>query len=321
MIARSGWTMAVAAVAATAVLAGCSPAEEEADAGTPDDVAAVELADCPVDALDDVDPGDGPVEVDLWHTEIGLPSAAIDRIASDYNAMQDRVVVPTPVPGRHTRGDAEVHRRHRRSRLAARRPVDRRDGHPVPGRLRCGRARDRLPAGRPRRGALFDDLLPAVRTAYTIDDVLWPAAPIGLSAVMYQNDGHLRAAGLDPSSPPRRWTSSATLPRRIAAAEIDGLDTPVVMRLDAWLAEYWTNGAGEPIVDADNGHAGLATEPRYDNPATAEVLDWIDQMVEDDLLKLTDNADLVAAFPGGRQRHVVDPARRLSGDQHGGARW
>ena len=66
---------------------------------------------------------------------------------------------------------------------------------------------------------------------------LWPAAPIGLSAVMYQNDGHLRAAGLDPSSPAATLDELRDAAEAIAAADIEGLDTPVVMRLDAWLAD------------------------------------------------------------------------------------
>jgi sn-glycerol 3-phosphate transport system substrate-binding protein len=151
-------------------------------------------------------------------------------------------------------------------------------------------------AADPDARALYDDLLPAVRSANTIGDVLWPAAPIGLSAVMYQNDAHLRDAGLDPASPPATLDEVRAAAEAIRDAAIPGVDTPVVMRLDAWLPEYWTTGAGEAVVDRDNGHDGLATESRYDNPATRDLLEWIDGMVDDGLLKLTDNADLVAAF-------------------------
>jgi ABC-type glycerol-3-phosphate transport system substrate-binding protein len=108
---------------------------------------------------------------------------------------------------------------------------------------------------------------------------------------MYQNDGQLRTAGLDPSDPPATLAEVRSAAEAIKAANIPGLDTPIVMRLDAWVLEYWTTGAGAALVNADNGHGGLATESRYDNAATREVLDWISQMLDDGLLKLTDNAD------------------------------
>lgn len=287
----------MAALVATAVLAGCSSGGDDADAAG-DDAGAAEVAlpDCPVDALDDVDPADGPVQIDLWHTEIGLPGAAIDRIAQEYNASQDRVVVRPQFQGAVPEemrkfsdaiGDLDS--------LPAMLSTDETaiqflaDSGVVVPATSCLEAD-------PDAEALLGDLLPAVLSANTIDDVLWPAAPIGLGAVMYQNDAHLRAAGLDPSSPPETLDELRDAAETLRDAGIAGVDAPVVMRVDAWLPEFWTTGAGEAVVDADNGHSGLAAESRYDNPATQEVLDWIDGMVDDGLLKLTDNADLVAAF-------------------------
>lgn len=282
------------ALGATAVLAAaCSPGEDEATAS--DDTDAVDLPDCPVDALDDVDPT-SPVEVDLWHTEIGLPSAAIDRIVADYNASQDKVVVRPQFEGSIPEemrkftdaiGDpGSLPAMLSTDETATQFLAD--SGVAVPATACLAEDPDAAP--------LFDDMLPAVRAAYSIDDVLWPVAPTGLSAVMYQNDRHLRDAGLDPAQPPGTLAELRDVAEAIDAADIPGLDTPVVMRMDAWIQEYWTTGDGEAMVDADNGHGGLATESRYDNPATRQVLEWMDGMVDDGLLKLTDNADLVAAF-------------------------
>ncbi len=49
-----------------------------------------EGAACPVDALDDAD---GPVEVTLWHTYVGLTNETLNKLADEYNASQDRVEV------------------------------------------------------------------------------------------------------------------------------------------------------------------------------------------------------------------------------------
>ena len=60
-------------------------------------------AECPVDALDDAD---GPVEVTLWHTYVGLTSETLNTIADEYNASQDKVKVNGREPGHRLRGAA-----------------------------------------------------------------------------------------------------------------------------------------------------------------------------------------------------------------------
>lgn len=281
-------------VAAALLAVSCSPGDDDAaSSAEPTAGPSTELPTCPVDALDDAD---GPVEIELWHADIGLPSEAIDRLAADYNASQDRVVVRPQFQG----AVPELMRKFSDSigdpgslptmlstdETALQFMAD--SGVAVPASA-C------LEADTDAR-ALFDDLLPAVRSANTIDGVLWPAAPTGMSAVMYRNDAHLRAAGLDPASPPTTLEEVRSAAEAIRDAAVPGVDAPVVMRADSWLNEYWTTGAGQAVVDRDNGHASLATESRYDNPATVELLQWIDGMLDDGLLKLTDNADLTAAF-------------------------
>lgn len=285
----------VVLIAGAALVAGsCSSGgDDAASSEAPTTGSSDELPTCPVDALDDAA---GPVQIDLWHTEIGLPSEAIDRLAGDYNASQDRVVVRPQFQG----AVPELMRKFS-------------DAIGDPGSLPTVLSTDEtalqfmsdsgvvVPASAcleadPDARPLFEDLLPAVRSANSIGEVLWPAAPIGLSAVMYRNDAHLRAAGLDPASPLTTLEQVREAAEAIRDASVPGVDAPVVMRADSWLNEYWTTGAGQAVVDRDNGHAALATASRYDNPATVELLRWIDGMLDDGLLKLTDNADLVAAF-------------------------
>src|SRR5690606_847188 len=50
-------------------------------------------------------------------------------------------------------------------------------------------------------GEFYDDVVPSVTNAYTVQDVLWPAAFGGSMPIMYVNRDHLRAAGLAPGDP------------------------------------------------------------------------------------------------------------------------
>ena len=62
---RPWWTVVALLVVAALVAAAC---------GGDSDSSTAAGDDCPVDALDDVSPEDGPVEITVWHTFVGLPS-------------------------------------------------------------------------------------------------------------------------------------------------------------------------------------------------------------------------------------------------------
>ena len=84
LLALAGW-----------VAAGCSdPPTSGGDAartGDADGDGAVDLPDCPLDALDQAG---GPVEVDLWYGGLnGSSKIAMDDMAAAFNASQDAVVV------------------------------------------------------------------------------------------------------------------------------------------------------------------------------------------------------------------------------------
>ena len=71
--------------------AGCSGDKGSTNAegdGTPD--ASEAAKNCPVDALKDVTK---PVEINLWFAFQGLTAKAIEQMAADYNASQDKVKV------------------------------------------------------------------------------------------------------------------------------------------------------------------------------------------------------------------------------------
>ncbi|HKY16364.1 MAG TPA: extracellular solute-binding protein, partial [Microthrixaceae bacterium] len=59
---------------------------------------------------------------------------------------------------------------------------------------------------------------------------------------------------------------------------------PFVMKLDPWFVEHWLTGAGQPVVDHDNGRDGLAEQSEFASERTTEVMNWLKSMKDEGLL-------------------------------------
>lgn len=281
-------TLAVAVLAA-----GCSGGDEEGSGGGGAGGGADGGA-CPVDALESAE---GPVEIDLWHTEIGLNLKALETIVARYEESQDKVRVNLQFQGSFEEQLKKFE-----------------DASADPGSLPDIVSPDDtvtqymadsglvIPVeacieADPDAAEIYDDMVPIVRAAYSIEDVLWPGAFAAAGAVTFINNRHFTEAGLDPEADqPETLAELRTVAETIKAANIAGVGEPLVMRIEAWPLEFLTSGAGQAVVDADNGRSGLATESEYANDVTLEILEFLDGMVDDGLLKYTDNADLIAPY-------------------------
>ena len=280
---RARVILAVMACAAI-LLPGCG-GDDTASDGAPSGDTTADLLPCPVDALDGAKQ---PVEIVLWHSYIVRQATALQQIVDAYNASQDRVHITTEYQGSDIEALQKVQRALPQKDLPALMAmgdwttqfmVD--TGAVVPAQS-CIEAD-------PDGGARWDDLIPAVRAGYSVDDVLWPAA-YGLSSTMLgYNRDHFRRANLDPDKPPRTLAEIRTAAEKIKAAGIT--DLPFVTKADPWKMEFWSTGAGETIVDQDNGHAGRATASTFDNPATREAMTWLSEMARDGLMKSESAAD------------------------------
>jgi sn-glycerol 3-phosphate transport system substrate-binding protein len=103
--------------------------------------------------------------------------------------------------------------------------------------------------------------------------------------IMYVNNSHLAAAGLSPTALPTTLDEVRAAAEKIKAAQIPGVEFPVVMELYGWFPENWLTGVQQEIVDQGNGHEGRATTSEMKNQYTTEILDWMQGMQEDGLLK------------------------------------
>lgn len=250
--------------------------------------------ECPVDALASAD---GPVEIDLWHTEIGLNLKALQKIVDSYEASQDVVKVNLQYQGTF---EEQLKKYEDASADPSSLPdivspddtvtqfmADSGTVIPVQSCIDAD----------PEAAEIYDDMVPIVDAAYSIEGVLWPGAFAAAGAATFINVAHFEAAGLDPETDqPETLAELRQVAETIKAANIPGVTEPLVMRIEAWPLEFLTSGAMTPVVNNDNGRSGLATESEYANDTTLEILEFFDGMVDDGLLKYTDNADVIAPY-------------------------
>lgn len=255
---------------------------------------AVDLGDCPVEALASAD---GPVEIDLWHTEIGLNLKALQAIVDRYESSQDKVQVNLQYQGTFEEQlkkyeDASADPDSLPDIVSPDDTVTQfmADSGTVIPVQSCIDAD-------PEAKEIYDDMVPIVDAAYSIEDVLWPGAFAAAGAATFINVDHFEKAGLDPETDqPQTLAQLREVAQTIKDAGIEGVTEPLVMRIEAWPLEFLTSGAKQPVVNNDNGRSGLATESEYANDTTLEVLEFFDGMVDDGLLKYTDNADVISPY-------------------------
>ncbi len=280
---RLRWVAALVGVVAL-VGAACGGGGDESGGGsTPsDESTAVDPSLCPVAALD---AATGPVQVTLWHAYAGLTKITLEELAAAYNASQSKVQVVVEAQG----GYEELLKKYE-DRLAD--PASLPDivltedtttqfmidsGTVVPASACI--------AADPEAAATYDAILPAVTAAYTVDEVLWPAAFSVSTPVLYVNETILGAAGVDTNQLPGTLDELRATAEQVKAANIPGLQAPLVMKIDSWYLEHWLTGDDKPVVNNDNGRSALATQSELVQPTTTQLMEWLQKMVADGLLK------------------------------------
>ncbi len=265
------------------VAAACGGGSDDDDAsGGGGTTGGSDLPECPVGAFEDTD---GVTEVTLWHAWVGLTKRTVESIAEDYNASQDKVKVNVESQGNY-------------EEMLAKYEASLADPSSLPDMVLSEDTTTQfmidsqtvLPAqscidADPDAQAFYDQVLPAVTAGWTVEDVLWPAAFSVSQPILYVNENHLTAAGVDTATLPGTLDELRAAAETIKAANIDGVQEPLVLRMDAWYLEHLLTGAKQPIVDQDNGRSGLATNSELLNDDTTKVYEWFRSMYDDGLLK------------------------------------
>ena len=247
----------------------------EVDAGL---VETLGLPECPVGAHLDAD---GVVEIDFWHPYVAETEAAMQDLADGFNASQDKIVVNVQAQGAYSELLAKYRESINFDDLPA---IAITDGQAFRDMVDSGTV---LPAQSCVEADGFDlsGIDELVRGFYSIDGALYPGALTVSTPVLYYNRASFEAAGLDADAPP---ATLAELRDTAQTLQDAGVATePLSLILQGWFVDTWLTGAGVPIVNADNGRAGNATEANLTSPEAIEIYTILQEM---------DQAGLIAAF-------------------------
>lgn len=272
------WRATVALGLVSALLvAACGGGDDDMGTGGGGDAdERADLPECPLDALDEAD---GPVDVLFWHAYGAKSKEALDTLAAEYNASQDQVVVRVESQGASYE---ELQRQFVGSIQSGELPnvviaEDTQlqfmaDSGVVLPATSCLDA-----------GAEPLDLLPGPVAYYTLDGVQWPAAFNLSSPLLYYNADHFEQAGLDPEDPPE--TLAEVQEAAQALADAGASPSPLALVLSPWYFETWLTGIDQTVVDQGNGRAGVATEATLDEEPFVDLLRWVDELHDAELLQ------------------------------------
>lgn len=278
---RRARRVAVAA-ALSVMVASCGSGSDESTGSEAAAEEAAVAAACPVGAHEGAD---GVTEVTVWHSWVGVTAATLEQIAQAYNASQDRVVVTVEAQGDYeellakyqaaladpdTLPDIVIH-----ETTALRFMVDSDTAVPASACIEAD----------PQAAEFYDQVLPAVTSAYTVEDQLWPAAFSVSQEVLYANQEHLEAAGLSTEDLPETLDELRSVAGSIRDAAIPGVQEPFVGLMESWFFENQLTGVEQEIVDRNNGRDGLATASELDNEHSEATLEWLASMHDDGLYR------------------------------------
>ena len=269
------------AVAATLLLTAgaCGGGDEAGEASGDGEQVGVarQLPPCPVEALEQAD---GKVEVVVWHFLQARTRDALEQLAADFNASQDKVVVRVENQG--TSNDELWSKYVSHARSGDLPPIAILDDTVTQQLIDSDTL---LPAQSCIDATDTDmsDYLPGARAYYTVDDVLYPASLNLSGALLYYNRNHFTKAGLDPDKAPQTLDEMRTWAEQLKAAGV--VETPVVLQLSPAVIEMFLTGAGQQIVDNDNGRgAGTTANAVFDTDVTVDFFAWAKAMMDDGLM-------------------------------------
>ncbi|HET6949988.1 MAG TPA: extracellular solute-binding protein, partial [Acidimicrobiales bacterium] len=273
--------MLVAALVVGAVACSDPPSSGGDAVAVDDGDGQAELPECPLDALADAE---GPTEVTLWYGGIGGPvKDTLEAMVAGFNASQSDVVVTASDQGASY---AEVYRKFESAASA--------DTSQLPDIVYLENSQLQaladsglvLPAQACMEAADYDitEIEPAVRSAYSVGDVLYPGYMNVTSQVLYYNKAHWLKAGLDPEDPPDTLAEVYEQAKALKAAGVSS--KPLSFKVSPTVFENWLSGEGIDVVDHDNGQDGLATAATFDTPEAHDALALLQKMADEGLVNV-----------------------------------
>jgi sn-glycerol 3-phosphate transport system substrate-binding protein len=244
------------------------------------------LPDCPVAALDSVSE---PVEITFWHGLSVDNDEAIQRIADDYNASQNRVRVSAENQG----GYLETIDKFFQSTVDDRPEIVMFVDYTTQQVIDSGTV---IPTQACVEADAFDtsQFQPSTIAMYSAAGVQW-GMPFNVSnPVLYYNRNMFEAAGLNPDRPPQSLEEL----RQYSQQLVDSGAAAYGLAIESgsgsgggWYIEQWFANMGELYADNGNGRLAPATKVLYDGTAGVELLTYVQSLINDGLaVYVGDNA-------------------------------
>ena len=150
----------------------------------------------------------------------------------------------------------------------------------------------------------LSSFMPSARAYYTVDDDLLAASANLTAPILYFDRTAFRAAGLDPAKPPT--TLDQIYVDAVKLKQANPTSLPLAMKMSSWLVESWLTGAGNAIVNNDNGRSNPADRSTFDSKNAVAVHEWLQKMYAADLI------DLVPDTPDQHAHEAALATRRSS---------
>ncbi len=264
--------------------AACGGGDSDSDSGSEGDESS-----CQVDVLNDVSE---PVEIVFWHAMTAANETTINSMARDYNSAQDKVAVSLV----NQTSYAVNFDTYRNASVADRPNIIQLEETALQSMIDSGTT-IAVQACVDAAGYSFDDHLPRVVDAFTVDEVLWPM-PFNISnPVLWYDGAAFTAAGLDPDDPPETLEELRETAEALVASGSAGFAFDTSASSFSWIVEQLLAKAGIPYVDTDNGRSGAATQVQFDSASMVEIITFFRDMTADGLAVNTgSNPDGTANF-------------------------
>ena len=130
----------------------------------------------------------------------------------------------------------------------------------------------------------LSSFMPAARTYYTVHDTLLALSANLTTPLLYFDHTAFKAAGLDPTKPPT--TLDQVYADAVKLKQANPTTVPLAMKMSSWLVESWLTGAGNAIVNNDNGRTAPADGSTFNSDHAVAIHQWLQKMYASDLIDL-----------------------------------
>ncbi|MCE5343592.1 MAG: ABC transporter substrate-binding protein [Eubacteriales bacterium] len=209
--------------------------------------------------------------VTFWHSMGGAGGEAIDKIVSDFNAMNPDIEVTAEYQGSYDDAITKL-----KSAVTSNQGPEIMQLYDIGTRwmIDSGYAVT-MQEVIDRNGYDVSQLEPNIAGYYTVDGTLYSMPFNSSTPIMYFNANLLQAAGLDPQNPPANMEELEAACVALTNGDVTGMS----FRVYSWFFEQYCSKQGLEFANNGNGRTDAATAVAFDeNGAGLTLFNWLNDM-------------------------------------------